>query len=355
MFCSTAQVSNGTSIQHEHRSYLHYFTVLLIFCNLGESILLTKAIDTVLEDDGFKIPSAEASSALCMAEDLSQWVKQPQNNVIFTTFSKYLVKKLQSCLGSSTLTQRTRTARMWGLFQEFRTSEQFMKEWKSFLKLSIKSTAIPAFYQYVTYEVFKALIKNEFKCSAAQDYSVCPLTADDQNALRYVAGYVCRKVREKLESSTNIEKSQKNDMIITLLEFRGSGIHSEHESADWINSIDRGGLWHVTDDVFTFFCCVEEVIRHFFRQSNTKGNDVTEVVRGIENNEDVLFQWCILSIELDEKVAELLRDMIIKLYVTIRGHAFANSCMELYKQSKKKTVQKKKGIRSRVLNKENHI
>lgn len=176
------------------------------------------------------------------------------------------------------------------------------------------------------------------------------ISSDDQSALRYVAGFVCRKVREKLESSSTNER-HKNDMILTLLEFRGSGIHSQHESEDWISSLDRGGLWHVTDDVFTFFCYMEEVIRHYFRRSNTKGSDLTEVTKSVVTNEEVLFQWCLLSLELDHKVGEQLRDMIVKLYITVRGFAFASSCMELYKKWKKETIQKKKGIRSRVLNK----
>ncbi len=112
----------------------------------------------------------------------------------------------------------------------------------------------------------------------------------------------------------------------------------------WTNSIDRGGLWHVTDDVFTFFCCMEEEIRHYLTISNPKGKDVKEVIGGVVNNEDVLFQWCL---ELDDLVAQKLRDM---LYVTIRGFAFSNSIMELYKQSKKKTIQKTKGTRSKLDN-----
>lgn len=69
------------------------------------------------------------------------------------------------------------------------------------------------------------------------------------------------------------------------------------------------------------------------------------MISGVVNNEDVLFQWCMLSVELDDKIAIQLRDMIIELYVTVRGYAFANSCME---QSKKKTTQKSKGTRSKI-------
>ena len=44
----------------------------------------------------------------------------------------------------------------------------------------------------------------------------------------------------------------------------------------------------------------------------------------------------------------MLLDMIIELYVTIRGFAFANSCMELYKQLKKLTLQKSKATRRKI-------
>ena len=40
--------------------------------------------------------------------------------------------------------------------------------------------------------------------------------------------------------------------------------------------------------------------------------------------------------------------MMVELYVTITGFSFATSCVELYKQSTKKTLQKGKGIRKEV-------
>ena len=81
---------------------------------------------------------------------------------------------------------------------------------------------------------------------------------------------------------------------------------------------------------------------------NPKGSDLQEILSGIKNNEDVSFHWSMLSLELDDEIATELRDRIIQLYVTVRGHAFANSCLELFKQSKQKTIQKTKGTRSKV-------
>ncbi len=64
-------------------------------------------------------------------------------------------------------------------------------------------------------------------------------------------------------------------------------------------------------------------------------------------NEDVLFQWCILGVETNDVDLSLLRK-IVSLYVTIRGFAFATSCLELCKEAQKKSLQKKMALRKSV-------
>ena len=100
---------------------------------------------------------------------------------------------------------------------------------------------------------------------------------------------------------------------------------------------------------FYFFCCIEEVIRRHFRLSASQYEGLKVKILDDIKCDEVLFQWCLLMTELDDDLAVKLRDMIIELYVTIRGFAFANSCMELYKQHKKQTLQKSKAIRRTVL------
>ena len=75
----------------------------------------------------------------------------------------------------------------------------------------------------------------------------------------------------------------------------------------------RGGLNHISDDLFHVFVVIEQEIRRHFRVENARemtasyeGKDVT----GILTNEDVLFQWCmvccdVLSNQLLKRTAEL--------------------------------------------------
>ena len=108
------------------------------------------------------------------------------------------------------------------------------------------------------------------------------------SALRYVAGYVCREVRTRLESSSH---PNKDDMILTVMEFRGNGIESESASEGWTNAINRGGLWTVHDDVFVLVCIMQEEIRRHLttaRSSSCRGLK-KEIANGLTSNEDVLF------------------------------------------------------------------
>ena len=40
---------------------------------------------------------------------------------------------------------------------------------------------------------------------------------------------------------------------------------------------------------------------------------------------------------------------MVDLYVTIRGFAFAETCLEMYKQAKETTISKKKALRKEIV------
>ena len=79
--------------------------------------------------------------------------------------------------------------------------------------------------------------------------------------LRYVAGYVCRKIIAKLESSSCFNR---DDLILCVHNMRSDGGQENNMGEDWVNAIDRGGLWHVTDLSYDLFYAMEEVIRGHF-------------------------------------------------------------------------------------------
>ena len=66
-------------------------------------------------------------------------------------------------------------------------------------------------------------------------------------------------------------------------------------------------------------------------------------------DEDVLFNWLMISGDWENEEAEILFKMIIDLWVTIRGFSFANSWMEKYKLAHHQSLQKSKGLWKRLI------
>ena len=120
----------------------------------------------------------------------------------------------------------------------------------------------------------------------------------------------------------------------------------EQDSSEWINIIDRGGLWFVSDCTYIVFYAMEEEIRlHLIRIRGQETVNLKTVVCSIMKNVDVLFYWSMASASFEEGKSNIVLDKIVKLWVTVRGFAFTSGWIELYKLLKKTTTQKKKPLR----------
>lgn len=71
-------------------------------------------------------------------------------------------------------------------------------------------------------------------------------------------------------------------------------------------------------------------------------------MKALLKSNDIPFEWCLIAVEADDDISTLVLEKIVDLYVTVRGFAFAKSCMEMYKQAKKKTIQKSRALRSKL-------
>ena len=319
------------------------------------------AVKSVLSDGRFTVASPQATASIKIASTLNElWGDQPHKHQSSTIFALYLVTQLKTCFQSKVKSLHLRRERMWGMYHQLRTSDTFRCKWKKFLESSVHVSSSPCFCQYVTNEVFKQLIKLEFPLpSVAKDIVSCqptshPLTQMEKNALRYVAGYVCRKVRDNLKKPS-CKVSDKENMIRCLEEI-SSGTDEECDAEEWTRMIDRGGLWRINDDIFSLFVIMEEEIRQKLTKdsaSKFKEGTKTEILVGLMQNEELLFQWCVVvRTTINDDSSPVLLQQIAELYLTVRGFAFATSCLELYKQAHKKTLQKKKALRKELCSNE---
>ena len=235
---------------------------------------------------------------------------------------------------------------MWELFFKLRTSSYFEYMWKEFLTGCGTDTS-PTVYQHVTDTVFKDMISMQFPVAAQMEGSThheVQLDYKEKNALRYVGGYVTRALYQKLQKSKHLMKKELCACLTEMNDVDPDEMHDE--SDDWMNTIDRGSLKHITNMVYMLFVSVELVLRKHLQGDQPSLTTVKE--KAIED-EDVQFYWSVISSNWEEESATVLLEMIIDMWIKIRGHSTARAWLEQYKLNQKTSIQKSKGIRKQLI------
>ena len=150
------------------------------------------------------------------------------------------------CLVQSCVLNRSK---MWGQFLEMRTSTD---AWKKIMDITIQQQASPIFFQKCTDFIF---VKRQYPLPATSE-SLQPLphlTFEEENALRYAAGYVVKHLREKIERNSNPLK----ESLCGCLEDMCKSDDEDDSSTSWTMQISRGRLKLVNSNSYRFFVAVE--------------------------------------------------------------------------------------------------
>ena len=312
--------------------------------------MLKKSVQHVIDDSSFHINVEPAATALQQAKSVMEWGSKQENEALFKEFEDQLVLELNTCFPSGSLDVRSlRTIRsdMCRQYHKVRTSPHFTALWSSFIKRTSSSPPQPTFYQEVTDLIFEELVQKAFPVVYEGNTSpAASITYEDANVIRYAAGYICRKVYDKIQKLSQSNKPQLMKCVMELLEEDGAVPFTA--SADWVNEVDRGGLWHVREGTYMLFSAMEEEVREHFQMSyvrDMKEDCKEKITAAVKDNDDVLFHWCMLTTETAEDDAQEVLEMLIHLWITIRGYSFAGSWLEMYKQEKKKSLQRSKALR----------
>ena len=143
---------------------------------------------------------------------------------------------------------------------------------------------------------------------------------------------------------------RKSEIVLLLMECAGDELEETGGTKTWMNMVDRGGLWHINDQTYSIFVFIEEELRRFFTCDPCRQRDGIKDVamETILQSNDLCFEWGLIAFEVDSDIAMLVLRKTVELYVTVRGFAFAKSCLELYKQAQKKSLQKSRALRSKL-------
>ena len=297
----------------------------------------------MIKDEGFALPTVPAKIARKTAETILEW--SSDNKLAWKNFSEKIVAALSNCFQDHVQLGRIGKQRekMWAKYHQVRSS-LFQNTWITFLESAGCDTACPVFYQFVTGSVMEQLIKLRYPIVALGS-SDDEVILDDQECkvVRYTAGYTIRALLKKVGRSANVK--QKDELKKCLQEMAEEADNSEHHSADWTRIMDRGKLIHVDDIVYSVFAEMELVIRQYLKGKKARDVQLHSTIDLILKDEDVLFSWCLASASWEQEIADVLLKMIATHWVTVRGFSFV---MEKYKKHIKQTIQKSKGLRKQL-------
>ena len=210
--------------------------------------------------------------------------------------------------------------------------------------------------QSVSQKLFEMILPEQFPSAADQTPHVQePLGKDELNALRYACGYIPHALLKKYERRTG----SKFDKFIECL--GNMAVRSEHESEslldytkEWIDKVNHGGLFPLNEVTYKFFVSIETEVctilpSHMTKTKVSRGSFKQDVIEKVVRSPDIQWHWTLVSqcMDSDDDAIELLKE-IVTLWVTVRGFSITATWMEMYKQEKKKTTTKKKGLRKEL-------
>ena len=198
--------------------------------------------------------------------------------------------------------------------------------------------------QHVSQRLFEEILRSHASLIEGDEASQRPLTAGEANALRYAAGYVPFSLKKKLTHRPEFVQ------CLDQLGVSGHGDTYLEYTKKWIELVNRGKLFNVSDEAFRFFHDLEIKVSAYLKDILFAGgkadNSKEEVIRSIVEDNDVQFSWLLLCLDLDdEELSNELLKHVVEMWLTIRGFSMANMWMEYYKQCNESSTKSETGLR----------
>lgn len=305
------------------------------------------AISSILQDKDFELQTARMIIARESAQKVLDAISGDNQTAkdTFTRFATKLNEKLEA-LAAPTGCKKLSTQRqlLWSGFHSARISglRSLWTDLYTGLGLESRFAQDPLLGEYVNEKVFVEHVKVKFHVEE-QDVEPAELTDNDLNALRYAAGYVPWKLRQKFKKATCKHPNRK--AFLVCLERMSEGSEEENDESyleytkKWIRAIDRGGLFRINDEVYVLFHEIERMVSQKSEQAKE------EIVEEIVSDDDIQLYWSMISVDIDHHAGEQLLQQIVQLWLTIRGFSAAGAFVEQYKQVTKKSTKKSTSLR----------
>ena len=308
--------------------------------------ILADALRDVVADKSFSIPSPQSIRVLMVAKSMLEFKDKLKD------LESKLTASLNEVIGGAVYTvsgsRKVNRQSLWSSYHSIVVSEDVKKIWAEFIE---QPCAI--LQQYVMQRMINRLLKDQFPATTSHDHFniVEELSSIELNTLRYVAGYLIRAAMNAIKDSHRSREEE--EVLLYGLYEMCTDEAIDDSSTRWVTLLDRGGLIHITQSAFRFFYSLEMEVRAHLNTSNAElmsGSSISTLKDILCKDLDVVYNWGTCHQLLPEKEGRELMNIIVSKFTNLRGHSFASSYMEMYKQTTKKTVQKSKGLRKKLAN-----
>ena len=251
---------------------------------------------------------------------------------------------------------------MWTIFSKIRT-ERLPRLWAGFLlELGCGSVTNILFTELINDVLMENLIHsihvpagNNNTCTTESSSRV-EITKDEESIIRYACGYVGMKLQKRF---TKLKGERAAIFVDCLDQMCADGPSSSlfDYSREWIDRVNRGGLFDVSNDAYVLFYVIEEAMRERLTTHISKSGLLTptksaaekeRIIDFVVKDMDVQYRWDVISSDMDEDMQLELLTHIVSLWLTIRGFSISKSWMEDYKVKEATNTKKKKSLRKEL-------
>ena len=252
--------------------------------------------------------------------------------------------------------------KMWQALHFMCSNSSFIEELKSYLCPALRDQhPSTIFIQTLVRKLFEKIIilKSGKQSGSEATESPKEITNVEESILRYAAGYVPFALKKKCK------KRQCPESDVQIKYLNAIGVMSEVEDPQsfleytkcWIAKQNRGGLFQLKNEAYLFFRSIECRCREYFQKKHIKTMaDTTDikspVLNAIYKDQVVKKHWQEATTGQDPTQSNEVMQMCIKLWVDIRGHAFATHWVEHFKHLQTIEASSKKSLRKNLKNAE---
>ena len=237
-------------------------------------------------------------------------------------------------------------------------------------------SSIGRIYQLLLHHTTTEILNKRFGPSTTDMTTVdslntVTLNKSEEQALRYACGYIPYSLTK------HFRKFPKNEFAVaTVSAMQKWHCNSEIESKNsketdsatessfmaytktWIDLINRGKLFEVSDETYRFFHAAEVVVKDYLNVKRLKklskvDSVKDELMKLLLKNRAVLLTWSVLTEKVNEQVADKLKERVLKKFVDMRCSSFCSVYLTCKKMSNPESVSSRgeKSLRVQLVGK----